>query len=210
MQPPPSYLQNYNLSSLLTGGVEDPPALRNDVRRQWAGCVSFMGVLLLTGGIFVLKENFSAVGGKTMIAIGLLAILGATGVNCCLSMAQWKGEDDRRGREMGQLATAASAASFAPASSRAEMMTGPSQQCLSGADLAGQPAIPLYLCEDPAPQYDDRPIGPPPKYPGREDPLDQAQSFSSTSNLSCPPDDLPPPPSYEDVVRATQSRQTSL
>ncbi|CAH1273394.1 Hypp5118 [Branchiostoma lanceolatum] len=209
MEPPPSYLQNYNLSSLLTGGVEDPPALRNDVRRQWAGCVSFMGVLLLTGGIFVLKENFSAVGGKTMIAIGLLAILGATGVNCCLSMAQWKGEEDVRGREMGQgqLATA-SPASLAPASSRAEM-TGSSQRCLSGTELAGQPPVPLFLSDEP-PQYDDRPGGPPPKYPGTEDFHDQAQSFSSTSNSSVVPNDLPPPPSYEDVVRATQARQTSL
>ncbi|XP_066292054.1 uncharacterized protein [Branchiostoma lanceolatum] len=209
MEPPPPYLQNYNLSSLLTGGVEDPPALRNDVRRQWAGCVSFMGVLLLTGGIFVLKENFSAVGGKTMIAIGLLAILGATGVNCCLSMAQWKGEEDVRGREMGQgqLATASSA-SLAPASSRAEM-GGSSQNCLSGTELAGQPAVSLFLSDEP-PQYNDRPGGPPPKYPGTEDVHDQAQSFSSTSNSSVVPNDLPPPPSYEDVVRATQARQTSL
>ncbi|KAI8487383.1 hypothetical protein Bbelb_348520 [Branchiostoma belcheri] len=207
MEPPPSYLQNYHLSSLLTGGVEDPPSLRNDVRRQWAGCVSFMGVLLLTGGIFVLKENFSAVGGKTMIAIGLLAILGATGVNCCLSMAQWKGEEDGRGREMGQgQLTTASSASLAPASSRAER-TGSSQQCLSGTDLAGQPAVPLFLTDDEPPEYDDRPGGPPPKYPGREDDHDQAESFS---NFTVPPDDLPPPPSYEDVVRATQARQTSL
>ncbi|KAI8487386.1 hypothetical protein Bbelb_348550 [Branchiostoma belcheri] len=167
-----------------------PFVFRNPVPKHFAGWVSFLGILFLAGGIFVLKNDYlSSVGGKVMIALGLLAILGETGINCCLSMAKWKkgsgaGEDGER--EMGdcQLVTAASSASLAPAASPVELR-GPSPTHGSSRNLVALlPPSPLIVRLE-APKRDDR-AATEVKKPGGADRL-SLKSCSSTTNIRASP-----------------------
>ncbi|CAH1273389.1 Hypp5113 [Branchiostoma lanceolatum] len=181
---------------------EDMPfALRNPVPKHFAGWVSFCGILFLAGGIFVLKNDYlSSDGGKVMIALGLLAILGETGVNCCLSMIKWKrgGGDTEHKIGESQLVTAVSSASLAPAPSPAEMR-GPSPTLSSRNLVALLPPSPLIVRLE-QPQSDDRTEVKCPRGAN----LLSLTPCSSTSNVRASEDEIPP--SYDDVVKSATKR----
>ncbi|XP_078610745.1 uncharacterized protein LOC144881486 [Branchiostoma floridae x Branchiostoma japonicum] len=173
---------------------------KNHAPKHFAGWVSFFGILFLAGGIFVLKNDYlSSVGGKVMIALGLIAILGETGVNCCLSMAKWKrgGGDGEHDIAIGesQLVTVASSASLAPVVSSPVEIRGPSPTLSSRNLVALLPPSPLIVRLE-QPQSGDKTEV---KCPGGADRL-SLKSCSSTNNVRAAQDEIPP--SYEDVVKS--------